>query len=449
MILHNGELWAVDARFESKVKEITESQQLGFLELESESRPSMIVDLPWNGIAVIRIAGALSRSARWWGPSYQTLISDLDFLEGRESCRGVILLVDCVGGMVMGCQEACDRIDQFAKSKPIETFAEGYLCSAAYRLACHTKKISATKSAQIGSIGTMLSLIDTSKYYTELGVERVVIATGAYKALGLDGAVVTQEQRQFLQDHVASLHAGFVESLKVRGLTTEQQSAVSDGRFWEAAEAKSLGLIDEIGSYQSVVSAVLTTPLPAAANQMENGQMSTDTKPAGTAKETAPAKSEVVSSAVAVLSVLSIADIKAACPGASAEFVLAQAELTANTIEKVQAAWIAEQSKQLAAAKQEKAVDDVVKTAPAGNSKVSQSPAAESSGGADNDPVAHFEGLVSQAVAKCGGDRAVALRSAVAAYPAEYTAYMQGLRSMSPEQVAARRARNAARSLAD
>lgn len=458
MILHEGELFAVDHRFESKVAEtVQQSQVQQYMPTSGNERPSLIKELPLNGVAVVNLCGVVMRGMSWWSASWQTLIADLEFLESRPSVTAVMIVIDSAGGSAMGCQEACDVVQNM--KKPVVAYVNGYGCSAAYRFACHCKQIFATKSAQVGSIGTSLTVRDRSKQYAEMGVEVVAATTGPFKVFGSDGLPVTQEHRQFMAERVAIEQAGFAASLTVRGLSAEQQTAVSDGRYWSAEEALQLGLIDGVKSVTEVtdgnVLLVQTSALEVESDDCEDDVSQSLLAGQSEGSELVSVGTGQPAAKSGEVQAISIAEIRQLCPGANSDFILQQAEIAGNSAIKVVQAFAAVQAKQVAdlqAAQTQQAAQQTVEeqqrvaqtlgTLPVGSQSLTQTVAGDNAGkGVVGDVIQQFESLVDEAV-KSGRSRPQALQAAIADSPEVHSQYLQALRKMTPEQKAARRFRS-------
>lgn len=462
MIIHNGELFAVDPRFEHQVAEAVQrsAESSQYSPGGDYDRPSLIVDLPLSGIAVVQVKGAIYRDRCWWGPTWDTLVQDLKFLDERPSIKGVVVLMDSPGGSSMGCQEACDAADAF--SKPLVSFVTGYCCSAAYRFSCHCDKIYSTKSGQVGSIGTVLTVTDYSKALQEEGIEVVAAATGPYKTFASYGMPVTQEHRQFMAERVAVEQAGFVASLTARGLTAAQQSQVTDGRYWSAPEALSLGLIDGIKSVTEVTSGavLLVQSVPGGSDggedKSEADQQASAVGPNEGSEITVSETTGQPAAKTGEVQGVSIAQIEQLCPGASPEFILQQAKVVGNSEVKVLQAFAALQQQQIAdlkkqtdeasaaaasvAAEQQK-VAQVAGTDAVGSTNLTQSVAGGNQGNAQTGGVIQqFEAIVDEGV-KQGLQRQIALSTAVQENPDLHQQYIAAIKQMTPEQAAARRRR--------
>jgi capsid assembly protease len=152
------------------------------------------------------------------------------------------------GGAVSGCIELAEYIEQL----PIPTIAsvEGMCASAAYKLASATSYIIATKSSDVGNIGTISVFIDTSIMNAAMGINYIAFTNeGAdYKSLGhLDS--LTEDQANYLQKIINDAGNDFKEFvLRNRNITNPE--------VWKAAwfygqSAIDAGLIDEIGDVET------------------------------------------------------------------------------------------------------------------------------------------------------------------------------------------------------
>lgn len=454
MIIHNGELFALDPRFEMQAAEVTrEVQQRVSYGMQSDDRPTLITQMPLGGVgpAVVQISGCIYRGeSRWWS-TWDTIVQDLQLLESRQNVSSVVLLIDSAGGSAMGCEEACDFIESM--KKPVVAYVSGYACSAAYRLICHCDKIYATKSAQLGSIGTLLRVEDWSENYKQAGIEVVAASTGPMKAFGQHGMPITAEQRAFMQERVAIDQAGFVRSLTARGLSSEQQAAVSDGRYWSAPEALQLGLIDGIKSVTEVIEGAVSLVQslePVVSSEDDDDEVKSEQLSAAGRLEGSDTMSKDVAGQpgadAGVKQGISTIEIKQLCPGASADFVLQQFEAlqtepNPSAQVKVLQAFQTLQKQELDALKSNQSLAGVVGTDKVGSTQLTQASADGDAGKSlVGDVIQQFEGLLNEQL-KAGLNRQQALAAVVQEQPALHQQYLAAFKSITPEQAAERRQR--------
>lgn len=226
------------------------SEMLGF----DSSAP---LDYTEDGIAILTIGGPLVKGKTSpYVSNYAAIEDGLDELLETPP-RAVVLKMDSPGGMVAGLEKCVRKISQLAEQTLVVASVNGDAFSAAYRLASQAGSIWASADSEIGSIGTYWQLLDFSAAFQADGIRSVMLTTGPFKGVGAMGEAITEDQTAFLQGKVDEANTRFLADLMTgRGLAADQLETVSDGRWWSAAEAVGLGLVDQIGGLEDVLSAI-------------------------------------------------------------------------------------------------------------------------------------------------------------------------------------------------
>ena len=134
-------------------------------------RQSMAIDP--NGIAHISIHGTLFNKeapyfvAGYGGTDYEEVLQDIAV--ASKEAKGIFLTVDSGGGHACGNDKVAKAISQCPK--PVFAYTDGMCCSAAYAIASGASYICASADATVGSIGTILPLMDVSGLWQALGVK--------------------------------------------------------------------------------------------------------------------------------------------------------------------------------------------------------------------------------------------------------------------------------------
>lgn len=231
---------------------VSEASRLGF--------PVALVD----GVAVITLSGAMDRYGDWYGQA-STAETTVAVVCARldPAVAATVIVVDSPGGSVDGLAELGDAVKAHAAVKPFYAQVQGGAYSAGYYTIAHATAIYANRLDEVGSIGTIMGTWDQSKYFADLGIEAVVIATGKFKGAGFPGAPITQDQRDEWMRGVQTYFADFKKQIQVgREMTTKQVADIADGRYWTAPEAVDLGLVDKIQGME----ATMATALKVAGN---------------------------------------------------------------------------------------------------------------------------------------------------------------------------------------
>lgn len=209
-------------------------------------------DVTENGIAIIDLIGALQKGVSKFDDTTSTVLARRMIREAAndDEIRGILLRIDSPGGTASGTMELADDVNFASTKKPIFAFGEDLVASAAFWIASQVDFFIANPMAQIGSIGTVLVLEDTSKKAEMEGIQVHVIATGPLKGAFADGAPITDEQLASLQTRIDDINKFFLAGVaKGRDMTPESVAEIADGRVMIAAKAKKAGLIDKVGSF--------------------------------------------------------------------------------------------------------------------------------------------------------------------------------------------------------
>jgi len=293
-----------------------------------------------DGVAVIQIAGTLMKygSSAADGTSTIQIRRQLRLAARDKQAKSIMLVIDSPGGSVAGTQDLANEVARAAESKAVVAFIEDLGASAAYWVASQATKIYANESGQIGSIGVFAVVEDMSQAAADMGVKVMVFRSGDYKGAGVPGDAITEAQAADFQRMVTEFFGLFSKAVRAgRGMDAKDFAAVADGRVWLAQDAKALGLIDGIKTYDQAVglAANMRPRRPATLARKEEKAMAENEDGIVGAAEDKPKRA-------------TIQELRAACPGADAEWLLAQVEVGA-TLAQAQTRWSGEQVKRIEA----------------------------------------------------------------------------------------------------
>lgn len=274
-----------------------------------------------DGVALIEIRGRMQKQQSSMGSAASTVAvrQQIRAAVRSEDVRAILMVVDSPGGTVAGTKELADDIAAAGKTKPVIGFAEDMAASAAYWAISQATQVFAQPTAMVGSIGTYGVVHDMSALAAKEGVKVHVIRAGALKGAGTPGTEVTPEQLAAFQEEVNTLNEFFLAGVASgRGMTIDQVRALATGQAWIGQKAVDAGLIDGVATFEQ---ALATARSAAATTKLKGKKMAAAT----------------------------YAEIVAACPGASAEFICDQLKEGA-TVEKSQQNFMAHQALALEAA---------------------------------------------------------------------------------------------------
>ncbi len=200
------------------------------------------------GTAIIPVYGILgqhlsSLETMCGGVSVDALRSEITLAMEDDDVRRILLDFDSPGGVVTGIPELAKFIAECDKMKPVYAYTEATMASAAYWLASQARKIFATSSADVGSIGVYAVYLDETEALEQEGVKVNAISAGTYKLTGAPFKPMTEDEREMLQEQVDWVYSQFKASILSK---REVPESAMQGQVFDGAHAVSQGLIDGV-----------------------------------------------------------------------------------------------------------------------------------------------------------------------------------------------------------
>ncbi len=221
-------------------------------------------------VAVLSIKGPILKYSQLCGPSgTKAMMSRMNKWSKDDSIVGVLLDFDSGGGQVSGTGEFAKFIHNY--NKPVVSYTDGMICSAAFYLASGSKEIIANENADcIGSIGTMIKYLDLDGYYEKLGAKVIEVyasksthKNNAFrKAKDGDLTTLIKEELDPINEVFHNHVLEYRPKVKKENLNGHHTSDIN--------QAKELGLIDAIGDKQSAIDRIFE--LAEQNNQNHNNQ---------------------------------------------------------------------------------------------------------------------------------------------------------------------------------
>jgi protease-4 len=184
-----------------------------------------------------------------------TLAGQLRTALEDEAVKAVVLRIDSPGGSVFASEVIRREVAALREAgKPVVASMSGMAASGGYYIAMDADRIVASPATLTGSIGIFAMFPTFQRTLGKLGVSSDGVGTTALsgefrgdRALGEAGRSILQQSIEFEYDQFIGRVA------EGRGRTVEQVEAVAQGRVWAGAEAKDLGLVDELGGYRRAI----------------------------------------------------------------------------------------------------------------------------------------------------------------------------------------------------
>lgn len=234
------------------------------------SNPTSTYGPDWfaaDGVGVIPLWGVMRRSDGQvsdsfgrFGTSMEGLSRALAATEADQSIHSRVFVVDSPGGSAIGMQALAEAIHASAARKPLATFVEGGMYSAALYAGVQASRVVTQKDRGIGSIGTYTVMYDFEKMLGDMGVKANLISSGGVKGMGAFGLPVTDELKAEMKKSVDALQAMFTEAVaRGRGMSGEAAGKLATGQEWIGQQGVAVGLADEVGTLAGLMADLRAT----------------------------------------------------------------------------------------------------------------------------------------------------------------------------------------------
>lgn len=232
--------------------------------------------------AVIDIRGSMTKGYSSWssGTSTVRVRQAVRAAVKDDDVTSILLVIDSPGGQVAGLHDLAEDVRKANAKKPVTAYVEDLCCSAALWVASQAGRIVASPAAQIGSIGCYTVVDDTSVYWAARGVKCNLVSSGDLKGAGAEGVPVSIAYLAEVQAQIDDIADRFCDALASgRKMTKEAAQALCTGKVWTAAEARQLGLVDQLSDLDTLFSQMQRGGYPAKAAAAGTGpkHMATET----------------------------------------------------------------------------------------------------------------------------------------------------------------------------
>jgi protease-4 len=217
-----------------------------------------------SAIAVIEAQGAIvtgTDDARGPFASGSNIYSDdlsdafYDAIKAKD-VKAIVFRLDSPGGSDTASEQILSAVRAAkAAGKPVVVSMGSYGASGGYWVSSEASAIVAEPSTLTGSIGVFGGKFAIGPALAKFGVDaRQLSVGGSYAgAYGL-GQEFTPGQRAALSRWMDRIYAEFVAKVaQGRKLPPERVREIAKGHVWTGAQAKDLGLVDEVGGFYDAV----------------------------------------------------------------------------------------------------------------------------------------------------------------------------------------------------
>jgi len=171
----------------------------------------------------------------------------LDVADNDSTVDKIILDIRSPGGTITGIPETAAKISSLAEHKDVIAYTDSECCSGALWLASMAPSFFCTESADVGSVGVYLALLDKSRMLEDMGVKVNAISAGKYKLSGASFKPLTSDERAMFQADVDKIYGMFKAAVQ---LNREVPEEFCEGQVYMGESAVNAGfcngLVDDL-----------------------------------------------------------------------------------------------------------------------------------------------------------------------------------------------------------
>jgi signal peptide peptidase SppA len=211
--------------------------------------------------AVLKIHGSLTPSYRryhQWFPgeitSYEAINDALAIL-AESGHTDVIFDHNSGGGAVSGLNTVTEQMARMQQNgMQIRAHTDSASFSASYWIMSSADRVTASKMAEVGSIGVIAVVRTLANTEENFGMKFTVLKEGEFKAVGNPYEELSESDKKYLQENLKETNAFFLNHISAqRKVSLDDYKDWADGKTFFAAKAVKNGLVDRIASLDDLI----------------------------------------------------------------------------------------------------------------------------------------------------------------------------------------------------
>lgn len=232
-------------------------ERVAYAEPRGQSEQRAVLIVPFQGTIYPRAGMTEPMSG---GVNLQETLGIIRRAIADPGVSSIIGDFDSPGGMVSGVPEAAAELRTLRGLKPMTAVANFQAASAAYYLAAQFDEIVASPSASVGSIGVIAQYMSAAKRIKDMGYEVQTLRYPDKKAEADGVNPLSEEAYAYRMTQIRKAYDDF-EANVAAGRRIDQTVVAEkfgQGRSIDAQDARKIGMIDRIGTFDSVISEHVT-----------------------------------------------------------------------------------------------------------------------------------------------------------------------------------------------
>jgi protease IV len=179
---------------------------------------------------------------------------ELRKLRENKDVKAVVLRINSPGGSATASEIILREIQLLRAQKPVIVSMGDVAASGGYWIATGGSRIFAEPTTITGSIGVFGLLFNLQQIAKNNGVTWDAVKTARLADINTSTRPKTAQEIAILQQYVNQIYDLFLDKVsKSRNLPKARVAQIAQGRVWSGADAKKIGLVDQIGGLDAAI----------------------------------------------------------------------------------------------------------------------------------------------------------------------------------------------------
>ncbi|QYW06464.1 head maturation protease [Pseudomonas phage UAntarctica] len=210
---------------------------------------------------VIKVHGSLTpKFSRYhsWFPGFVTsyeAIKDALLIAKEAGHTDVFMDFSSGGGAVSGLDTVTTLMKNLqAEGMNLHGHTDSHSFSASYWIMSTCDQVTASRMAEVGSIGTLAVVSTLANTEENMGVKFTLFKEGEFKAVGNPYEELTDKDKKYIQSGLKEANSFFLSHISAqRGVSLDDTDSWAEGKTFYAGNAVKNGLIDRITTLDDLI----------------------------------------------------------------------------------------------------------------------------------------------------------------------------------------------------
>ena len=183
-----------------------------------------------------------------------SVLALLDRVSRDRAVKGLVFRILTPGGSGVASDLIRRRLKEISGKMPVVVSMSDVSASGGYLIALGADKIVADPMTLTGSIGIVSGKFELGELYRKIGVNKELVPTGKRSLMFSPSRDFSADEEEKLDELMSFYYREFVRTVaEGRGIGEARADEAAKGRVWTGAQAKDLGLVDELGGFWEAV----------------------------------------------------------------------------------------------------------------------------------------------------------------------------------------------------